>query len=279
MKEQVKIHIQNCQSCQEAQARRYLTSTTRNTLKGALHHNLTWEHLGIDIATMEDGARPAHFIIAIDHHSRFIITKAIDDLKSATTAIFLVQNVCYALGTPTKITTDNATSFQGYFTSAALEMGIELQQPPPLHPEQNGMVERVIKSLKEILHAHQWNQPWHKFIKTATGIYNHAYHSSIKQSPLEALLGRRHPALICPELPTHEQEIGISPSQWAEARARTHMNSTRRHEANAQNRREYESRHHAIPRTNRPKIGDRCKIRIGRGIVDGLIIRKSRTNT
>lgn len=122
----------------------------RRTLKHRVPRNLIW---GMDLLTTTDTYGRQHLALAIvDHASRAgLCVQRLTD-KSSWTIWHHLVTACRQYGCPRVLRTDN----EAVFTSRALRLaltcvGIRLQHSEPGCPWQNGRVERLIGTLKQLL--------------------------------------------------------------------------------------------------------------------------------
>lgn len=132
----------------------YEVQIMRRNLKQAkpksVPRNLIW---GIDLTGKTDADRNLHPIFGIiDHGSRMLIhLHALTD-KHTHTIIEHLQRAIRLHGKPEIIRTDNAGMFRSSAFAAALEqLGIRHQRTTPGCPWQNGRIERLFGTLKQIL--------------------------------------------------------------------------------------------------------------------------------
>lgn len=106
-------------------------------------------------------------------------------------------------GVPEVCLQDNGTSFASEFNNEMSKfVGIELQFSPPYVAPFNGLVERFMKTLRQmiLIYCNQDNikDTWDTHLRLIRFMYNNMYHSSIEKSPFELVRGRRdrHPTFI-----------------------------------------------------------------------------------
>ncbi len=135
----------------------YEVQILRRNLKHAkpkcVPRNLIW---GIDMTGKTDANKSLHAIFGIiDHGSRMLIyLHALTD-KHTHTIIEHLQQAIHLHGKPKIIRTDNEGMFRSPTFAAALEqLGIRHQRTTPGCPWQNGRIERLFGTLKQVLN--QW---------------------------------------------------------------------------------------------------------------------------
>ena len=67
------------------------------------------------------------------------------------------------------------------------------------HPQKNGLSERTIRTLEDMLRACilDFKGSWEKYLSLVEFAYNNSYHSSIEMAPYEALYGRKCKSPLC----------------------------------------------------------------------------------
>jgi putative transposase len=134
-----------------------LILTARQKLKHRvprpIPRNLIW---GMDLLTKTDTTGRPHLALAIvDHASRACLCVQRLTDKSSWTIWRQLITVCRQYGCPQSLRTDN----EAVFTSrplrlALMRVGIRLQHSEPGCPWQNGLVERLIGTVKQLLTVH-----------------------------------------------------------------------------------------------------------------------------
>ncbi len=82
-----------------------------------------------------------YLLVAIDHYSKWCEAKAMGDHGVKTAASFLEDDIIYRYGVPKFILTDNGGKWAAEFDIMCRDYGIQ-------HQQCNGMVERLIKTIK-----------------------------------------------------------------------------------------------------------------------------------
>ena len=78
-------------------------------------------------------------------------------------------------------------------------MGTKLSLSVAFHPQTDGLSERTIQTLEDMLRACvlSWKGSWEDHLALAEFAYNNSYQVSIKMAPFEALYGRRCVSPLC----------------------------------------------------------------------------------
>jgi len=147
MKESCTQWVKQCSACQHYNIAR----KGYHPLK-AIHATLPGEHLAIDLAEFpisEQGNTYA--LVVVDVCTRFVFLDAMKTKEANEVAPRLFKLFC-TIGFPKIIQSDNGTEFKNSIVeilTSQLEMDHRLTTP--YHPRANGVAERNVRSLKDIL--------------------------------------------------------------------------------------------------------------------------------
>ncbi|KAG0733958.1 hypothetical protein G6F66_012035 [Rhizopus arrhizus] len=119
-------------------------------------------------------------------------------------------------GVPEICFQDNATTFASEFNrQLATFAGIELQFSPPHVASSNGLVERYMKTLRNMLliycNQETIKTTWDTQLRLLRFVYNNMYHAQIKTSPFELVHGRK---ARTPLYLTEEEQRLTYPSEY-----------------------------------------------------------------
>ncbi len=89
-----------------------------------------------------------YILVAIDHYSKWCEAKAVADHGAKTTARFLEDDIICRYGIPKFILIDNGREWATEFDVMCRDYAIQHQHTAPQWPQCNGMVERMIKTIK-----------------------------------------------------------------------------------------------------------------------------------
>lgn len=85
-------------------------------------------------------------------------------------------------GTPAAILSDQGTNFEcKAFEAYCREAGVKKVRTTSYHPQCNGLAERTIKTVKQMLSAYvnKSHDNWDELLSTVTFAYNNAVHDGI----------------------------------------------------------------------------------------------------
>ena len=86
--------------------------------------------------------------ICVDNFSKWIEVKALPDKKSSTIAQWFWEEIICRYGCPRYVRSDNGGEFKGEFLQLLENCSITLINTSSYYPRSNGMVERMIGTIK-----------------------------------------------------------------------------------------------------------------------------------
>lgn len=150
MSKDVKTYVQSCHTCQTINAR-----TKRS--QGCLHPReipndpntvISLDHLG----PINDSEDEGYVLVCIDHATRYMDAIAVPSTASTYYIDYLLNRWIPRFGVPEVIITDQARGFVNKKTASLhRRLGIEHVNTPPYWPQANGLVERMVATLKQVL--------------------------------------------------------------------------------------------------------------------------------
>jgi len=171
--------------------------------------NKPLERIGIDLTDMVAGAQGFRYILTVvDHYSRYVKFYPLKTKHTQMVVEALDQYVA-DFGVPQGIVLDNG----GEFTSHAFQQFcqhhlITLHYTTPYHPQGNGMVERMHRTLKSVLSTLCQGHPlrWPRLLQSCQSVMNSAVHTSTGHQPFYAFFSRHAPRLAGMRLPATDGE-------------------------------------------------------------------------
>ena len=158
-----------------------------------------------------------YVLVVVDLLTRAAEMIPIPDKSTKTVASALIRDVFCRRGIPESILTDRGCEFDNQALSAiAQELGIDKKRISPLHPQANGIVERLSRTIGEMLRktTDQCGEDWDLEIPLVQFNYMNHDHSATSYSPFYLSYGYhpRTPRLVLAPPPTKRQQ---SAHQWA----------------------------------------------------------------
>ena len=159
-----------------------------NVVEEAQHLELgsTWETLAIDHTGPflgKDGSK-RWVIVLIDMFTKFVEAKVVTD-PGANAVVEFLRSVFHRHGCPRSILSDNGKAFISEAVQKTYaEFGIKGKHSTPYNPRGNGIVERVIGTLKQRIRMAIANErEAQSKVDEAVGIYNSSVHETTGFSP------------------------------------------------------------------------------------------------
>ena len=167
------------------------------------------DRVGIDLTDMIAGAQGYRYVMTVvDHYSRFVKFYPLKT-KHTQTVIEALEQYVADFGPPQGIVLDNG----GEFTSQAFQQFckghlITLYYTTPYHPQGNGVVERMHRTLKSVLAALCQGHPlrWPRLLQSCQTAMNAAVHTTTGCQPYFAFFSRYAPSLVGSRLPVVDGE-------------------------------------------------------------------------
>merc|ERR1711893_451990 len=134
-----------------------------------------------------------YVLVVMDYFTKWVEVFAMKDQMAETVAAVLVDEVFSRLGCPIELHSDQGSNFKSrVMTEVYRLMGIKKTQTTPYHPRGDGMVERMNKTLEDML-AHcvsERQTDWNQHLPLLAMAYQSAPHSTTAESPNLLMLGR-----------------------------------------------------------------------------------------
>ena len=154
-----------------------------------------FERIAIDVAgpfpTTDDGNK--YILVAMDYFSKWVEAYAIPSQEAAVVAETLLKELVCRFGVPLELHSDQGRNFESAVFQGLCEMlGIRKTRTTAMHPQSDGMVERMNRTIGKYLskvvsnHQRDWDRHLHLFLLA----YRSAVHETTGQSPANVLFGR-----------------------------------------------------------------------------------------
>ena len=118
---------------------------------------------------------------------------AMSNQRATTSAKVLVRNWICRFGVPDSIHSDQGRNFESKTFSRIYQLlSINKMRTSAYHPEGNGQVEKLHKSLRSMLKARVEDNPatWDEHLDFCVMAYRSSVHSSTGHNPFEVMFGR-----------------------------------------------------------------------------------------
>lgn len=207
------------QKCDECASRKAPNKRFRAPLK-LYSVGIPMERLAIDVAgPLVKSSKGNRYILVIsDYFTKWTQAFALKDQEATTVANVLVNEVVALFGVPKILHSDKGSNFESkVFTEMCKILGIDKTRTTTRRPQSDGMVERNIKTIKEMLtvFVNKSKRNWDHYLPLLMMAYRSAVHESTGVSPCSMMLGREItlPIDIMYGLP--EKEHQISSTEYA----------------------------------------------------------------
>ena len=194
MFKEVNDYVNRCPECLARRPKRTITSLYPMFLRGDAPTR-PFQHLAVDLCgplpLTTKGNR--HLLSIVDYFSKYIVAVPIPDTKASTFARAFYLNFVLIHGTPSGLTSDNATNF----TARQVEELCEALQilniyVTPYHSKSNGAIERTFRTFHDLINKyhHTRQTEWDDYVPPAAYTYNCAVHSATEETPFFLATGR-----------------------------------------------------------------------------------------
>ena len=142
--------------------------------KGKIESSFLWDILSIDImGPYVAGRRGECYVLSvIDCFLCYLILVPLHDHTATTVSRALYERVIGYFGCPKKIFSDKGSEFTGHLWMELLELlGIQQLLTSPYYPQRNGIVERIHRTVGNMIRAHLVNRDDRGWVDVLPGIY------------------------------------------------------------------------------------------------------------
>jgi hypothetical protein len=147
LKEACITWIRQCSACQHFS----IVRKGYHPLK-AIHATLPGEHIAMDLAQFDPSNRGnVYALIVVDVCSRFVFLRPLKEKTALTVAELLYELFCL-IGFPKIIQSDQGSEFENdLLRTLTKKCSIDKRATTPYHPQGNGLAERNVRTMKDIL--------------------------------------------------------------------------------------------------------------------------------
>lgn len=174
-----------CQPCQVAKVHRH----NRSELGNFTTPDHRFSHLHIDLIKLPYVQGFQYCLTVVDRYTRWPLAVPLPDMCAPTVARALYTQWISIFGTPLVITSDQGKQFESnLFAHLSKLMGAKHVHTTPYHPQSNGMVERMHRTLKAALMCHP-ETPWPEALPTVLLGLRTTFKEDLQASPAEMVFG------------------------------------------------------------------------------------------
>lgn len=187
----IKEFVKNCPVCEKTK----FTTNTKVPMQISTLGETLFDHTYIDfVGPIQQSERGNKYIFtAVCDLTRFMVASPTVDCTALTAAQCLLENVICRYNFPSRLISDNATSFTSQVIKELMHIfHIKKIFSTPWHPMSN-IVERQHRILNQYLRAYSAKNrdDWDELLKYATFAYNNSIHSTTGYTPHELAHGFR----------------------------------------------------------------------------------------
>ena len=164
-----------------------------------------WEMVAVDVLKVPaSGIGKQYILVVQDYFSKLPFAFAMADQKANRIVQLLKDNVFALVGPPTKLHSDQGRNFESRILSdLCAAFGAKKSHTTPYHPMGDGPMERMNRSLLNLLRAYTDNRhDWEEHLQLLLFFYRTTRHSVTGLSPYEVLFGSNPPSLHLPNIQT-----------------------------------------------------------------------------
>ena len=198
-----------CNTCEICQKFKISTRKKNKHPLVSIKVSKVWDLICVDIiGPLKLTPRNNRFIIiAIDHFSKFVVARAVTSYTGWITIMFLKDDLINKYGVPLGWLTDQGRNFESeIFINFCKEFSIKKLRTTGYHPQCNGLVERTIRTLKQMICAfvNVKHDDWDLVLSDVVFTYNNNIHSSTGYAPNEIIFKKLLPSI-------QDRALGITP--------------------------------------------------------------------
>ena len=188
MASDVNKHCQNCTLCQQAK----LSSPPKAPLV-SLPVGRPWEMLAIDVLEVPISTRGNHYLLVVqDNFTKWAEAFPMPD-QTAKRITDILIGLCAAMGLPRIIHSDQGRNIESAILHQTLQaFGVTKSHTSAYHPQGDGMVERLNRSIIQMLHTYVTKETdWEQYLPLIMYAYRTTVHLSTQVSPFRLKFGRQ----------------------------------------------------------------------------------------
>lgn len=188
--------IQNClRVCEICCRRKIVQEKTKERLLPIISSEFL-EQLVIDIAHMKNGGVYKYMLVIIDRFSKMVSLTALERQDERSIFKAILEKWIYRFGKPRNCLSDRGKNFDSGFMKTNLgRLGITQQFSSPYQHQSNGLVERTIRTVRDLLATSLagglGERNWAELLPRVEFCINVTQQSATGFSPFEIVFGRK----------------------------------------------------------------------------------------
>lgn len=194
MDKDIKAYVYSCVDCQRAKVNRH----TRSAVEPISSPTDRFQTVHIDIVTLPPASHPSpvpyrYLLTCIDRATRWCEAIPLLDISSVTVAIAFLSGWIARFGVPLHVVTDRGAQFESdLFAELSKLVGFHHVRTTSYHPQSNGFIERLHRTLKSSLMARA--ESWYTSLPVVL-LGLRMSPNSLQYSPFTAVTGSY---MLCP---------------------------------------------------------------------------------
>ena len=189
MAQDVEVYCRQCTQCQQAK----LPAPIRVPLT-SLPIGRPWQMVAADILEVPVSYRNSRYLLVMqDYFTKWPEAIPLRDQTAESIKEALIK-VFSTMGMPETFHSDQGRNFESTLLKSTLEaFGIAKSRTTAYHPQGDGMVERLNRSLLQLMRTYVDREPadWERYLPLVLFAYRTAVHASTGISPFELMYGRQ----------------------------------------------------------------------------------------
>ena len=177
MTKDIEDTVSKCATCL-----RFRRSNQKEPLIPHMVPERPWQKVGADIMTFKH----RDYLVVVDYYSKYVELQLLSE-KTAKAIVTAMKSIYARHGIPQEVMSDNMPFASREFKDFAAEWGIVTTTSSPTYPQSNGLSERSIQTVKQLLRKAEYEG---KDVYLALLELRSAPIAGMEQSPAELLMGR-----------------------------------------------------------------------------------------
>lgn len=135
---------------------------------------------------------PRYILVLVDLFTKWAEAVIIPNMKAQTVAQAILDHWVCRYGTPENFHSDQGTNFMSDTMKSFCKLfGIEQTRTTPFHPQGNGAVERMNRTIQAVIRKYleDDDSDWERQLQLAMLAYRHTVHKTTKCSPFKMVFG------------------------------------------------------------------------------------------
>lgn len=213
MRNDIFEYVKQCMKCKKIKTPTHKYQKLTSIEVGQPVH--TW---AADIAFLRLSHRGNKYLLVfMDYFTKWTVTAALPSFDTDAVANVMICSIILVFDCPSKFITDNGKNFVSEAMKVICQrMGINKRETSVEHPQSDGLVERMNRTMKSALSIYCQEDPatWDDYLPFVTFGINTSKQVSTGYSPYEIMFGRKAILPALAELPSVQQYNNYDTTTW-----------------------------------------------------------------